>query len=129
MITGLYFAKENRIFGMFPSLIREYKKKSHERYDMGLEMVNTQIKAGAVNTVLSTIQNFGVYAYLIYRVVRNKILVGNLTIYIRNRSVLGRSRLRHVIVSRDRTTESVRSRHDEFHESAFAPERYGKTEA
>lgn len=82
MITGLYFAKENRIFGMFPSLIREYKKKSHERYDMGLEMVNTQIKAGAVNTVLSTIQNFGVYAYLIYRVVRNKILVGNLTIYI-----------------------------------------------
>ncbi len=82
MLTGFYFAKENRVFGMFPSLIENYKEKSREKFEKSIEMTNAQIMAGVINTILGAFQNFCVYTYLIFCTLNGSIAIGYLTIYI-----------------------------------------------
>ena len=82
MISGFYFVKENRLFDMFPLLIEKYKKKSREEFKIQKKLQIAQIQANLIPILTGLIQNVVIYTYLIYSVLKNRILIGNLTIYI-----------------------------------------------
>jgi len=81
MITSFYFAKENRLYDMFPTLIQKFANNSRKNNKMKEEMYIAQRKAGFVPQITGAIQNITTYIYLIYNVFKGKMLIGDLNIY------------------------------------------------
>lgn len=73
-------AKEQKLFGLGPFLVRRYKKISDALHAETVGLARRKLLVGANLTLLGTIGYYGSYAYVIYRTVTGQFTIGDLTL-------------------------------------------------
>jgi ATP-binding cassette subfamily B protein len=75
-------AKELKLFGLGPFLIRRYTELSEEIHHQNLSLEKKKLFFGALLTMLGTLGYYGTYAFVIYRTVGGAIALGTMTILV-----------------------------------------------
>jgi ATP-binding cassette subfamily B protein len=72
-------AKELKLFGLGPFLVKRYKGLSDELHEQTVGLAKKKLFFGALLTVLGTVGYYGGYAYVIFETVMGRLTIGQLT--------------------------------------------------
>ena len=72
-------AKEVKLFGLGPFLVRRYKNVSDELHRQTVGLAKRKLLFGSLLTLLGTLGYYGAYAYVIYETVVGNLTLGQLT--------------------------------------------------
>jgi ATP-binding cassette subfamily B protein len=75
-------AKELKLFGLGPFIIRRYTELSEKLHAENLGLAGKKLFFGALLTMLGTIGYYGTYAFVIYRTVAGALTLGTMTILV-----------------------------------------------
>ena len=73
-------AKEMKLFGLGPFLVRRYRGISDELHVQNVNLAKRKLALGGLLTVLGTCGYYGAYAFAIYRTVAGAMTLGTLTL-------------------------------------------------
>lgn len=82
MIENVEYGKEIRLFKIEDFLLNEYESVSKESIDLNMKYIKAIDKPNTVNALLTMIEKIIIYAYLIFKIIYDKLLIGNFTIYL-----------------------------------------------
>jgi ATP-binding cassette, subfamily B, bacterial len=72
-------AKELKLFGLGPFLVKKYKNLSDELHRQTVELAKRKMVVGSLLTLLGTLGYYATYAYVIYRTVAGALSLGQMT--------------------------------------------------
>lgn len=76
------YAKDIRLFGLKDWLVTKFTELNKERYEAQRRNNKLWFWVGFANNVLWVLMQGGIYAYLIYRVFKHTVTIGNFTLYL-----------------------------------------------
>src|ERR1700683_2281386 len=75
-------AKEMKLFGLGPFIVRRYTELSEKIHHENLGLAKNKLFFGALLTMLGTIGYYGTYAFVIYRTVGGALTLGTMTVLV-----------------------------------------------
>jgi ATP-binding cassette, subfamily B, bacterial len=75
-------AKEMKLFGLGPFIVRRYTELSEQLHDQNMGLAKKKLYFGALLTMLGTIGYYSTYGFVIYRTVAGALTLGTMTILV-----------------------------------------------